>query len=581
MSENSNRRKSPRQQKLAHDQVNQQLSEIYGLKGEADHLRNTIQLVEALACLNLALKAFDETPEIRDSCANKELHIDLLDARSECQRYLGHYQAAVDDLSSITVLAESAEDASKKVNALIRQAELLALMGEVQAIPAAENALALAREMKDPNQICAGLVTLGDALIRISDYSRAPAPLEDAIALAEKENNPKGQAQAHLYYGSFLFRLGKMAEAKIELDNSLSLFRRIGDREGQGHALNMLGNIAMSTNITQGLHFYEASLAAFESIGFRFPAPFNNLGNVYAGLGLYNRAVQTYARGIELASEMQMQAALSMSLGNIAAIYLELGELEAAKKAFIEALDIAETTESWELIATALSGLATVALAEFQLEKSKEQFEKSLEMLSAEESPDESAINALLGGIALLQGDQLGADKFVQRANDILAVRGSPPTYLLQELYWWFYRIKGDWSDLERAWQSIAGHLTNMSDAGLRRSALHHVSVHRLIVREWLRQAINRGLPLDPLTDQLKRPGSLSDQFQRLLEIGVRLNSQMEAGKLPEFIMQELVEFNWSRKCSPRVARCERRISNGGCAFTSTCTPLFLSQIKF
>jgi GAF domain-containing protein len=92
--------------------------------------------------------------------------------------------------------------------------------------------------------------------------------------------------------------------------------------------------------------------------------------------------------------------------------------------------------------------------------------------------------------------------------------------------------------------------IANLSDAGLRRSAFHHVTFNRLIVREWLRQAGRRGLPLAPLTDYLSLPGSLSDQFQRLLEIGVRLNGRAEAGDLPDFIMQELVELTGAERAA-------------------------------
>ena len=41
-----------------------------------------------------------------------------------------------------------------------------------------------------------------------------------------------------------------------------------------------------------------------------------------------------------------------------------------------------------------------------------------------------------------------------------------------------------------------------------------------------MREAARRGLPLAPLTDHLGGEGDLADQFQRLLDIGVRLNAR-------------------------------------------------------
>ncbi len=59
-----------------------------------------------------------------------------------------------------------------------------------------------------------------------------------------------------------------------------------------------------------------------------------------------------------------------------------------------------------------------------------------------------------------------------------------------------------------------------------------------------------RGLSLEPLTDGLSRPGNLAEQFQRLVDIGVRLNGRGEAGDLPKFIMEELVELTGAERAA-------------------------------
>ena len=82
------------------------------------------------------------------------------------------------------------------------------------------------------------------------------------------------------------------------------------------------------------------------------------------------------------------------------------------------------------------------------------------------------------------------------------------------------------WQALDQARESMLEPIASLSDDGLRRNYFNKVSVNRQIIQEWLRMASERGLPLNPLTDHFSQPGDLQGQLQRMLDIGVRLNSR-------------------------------------------------------
>ena len=157
---------------------------IQNLKGEADRKRQATQLESALELYSQALDYLKETPSLQESSVGFILHSDLLGARAECERFIGDYMAAAEDYSNLASLAKRAGDNEKQAGALIRRAALLSLMGDPACGQEAEDALALARQVGGPNLAAQGLITLGDALSRLSEYAHAQSPLEEAITLS-------------------------------------------------------------------------------------------------------------------------------------------------------------------------------------------------------------------------------------------------------------------------------------------------------------------------------------------------------------------------------------------------------------
>jgi hypothetical protein len=101
----------------------------------------------------------------------------------------------------------------------------------------------------------------------------------------------------------------------------------------------------------------------------------------------------------------------------------------------------------------------------------------------------------------------------------------------------------------------LAG-IATLSDEGLRRSYFSKVEINRQIVAASLREASQRGLPLEPLTGGLTGESDPQQQLGRMLDIGLRLNARREtpepsAGRdLPRFILDEAVELTGAERAA-------------------------------
>ena len=164
-----------------------------------------------------------------------------------------------------------------------------------------------------------------------------------------------------------------------------------------------------------------------------------------------------------------------------------------------------------------------------------------------------------------LAGDGAEARRLAEQAVDLISPNDFGNTEIIvEELYWWCYRamapdesdpdiapISDDlWQILELARQAMFTPVETMSDAGLRRGYLHRVRYRRELVREWLKWAPTRvGVEqIEAFTSQVQRPGRLKDVFQRLLKVGVRLNAQRDASRLPAEIVEQVAELTGAER---------------------------------
>ena len=506
------------------------------------------------------------------SANNLLTEFNLLDGQAECCRNLGDFAAKSGALESMFELARQLEDTVRQVHALNRRAVNAIRLGNLSnAQQLAETAIDLARQSENlPEAIrrkmeADSLFHLVDALVRLGDYSKAKEVGEQALELYRQLGDQAGEAQALWGLGFVKIRSGQYTQTAEYFTRSLELFRRAGDREGMGNALNGLSIITKDLALARS--HLEQALAAFEAVGNRERQTVihNNLSVGYFTLGLYQRAISELEPLIEITRSMHARQGLIYYLGNLGDAWLGLNEYERARLIIREALELAIESGERKMIASTLLSLGQIQLLSGHLDEAAQLILDALEEGKSLDIPENASALAWLSAVYLAQGKLDLAFQATTQGLAYLSAHGNTTGELPLNEFWWL-RYKtltalaslspradlgvGE-ADLEElalkaldlAREAMLEPIANLSDDGLRRNYFNKVSINRQIVQEWLRIAKERGLPLNPLIDHFSRPGDLQGQFQRMLDIGVRLNSRASTQDLPGFIMDEVVEL--------------------------------------
>jgi len=491
------------------------------------------------------------------------LLIRLLDRRAECHRLMGNFPAESADLDEMAHLAEQTGDVLLQAAALNRRGWATSRIGQLdQSLHLAQTALALARRVTDPAlaevarraeaRCLAGLAWSQLALDRLAQ-SRENASA--AVDLAHELGDDGVEALARWGWAMALQRTAQWGSARPQLERALDLYRSLGDREGEGNVLN---GLSMNTSdLGLMLSYSRQALAAFESAGSRGRVLMmrGNTAYTYILLGLYARALADLKQVEAVQRALQERAALVYTLDNIAMAHVGLGETRQAVAAEEEALALALENREHRMMAGCEADMGYVLLSDGQPGAALPHLQRAQQLTHESLLPEEAIAQAWLGACRLALNDVGAALQATSRAVACQQERGSSGDYPPQAIAWWRYRALAQdgqhdaaWPILDQARCDMLAAVATLSDDGLRRNYLSKVPMHREIVQAWLLQARKRGLPLDPLTDHLSAPAGAHDTFSRLLDIGLRLNARREAGDLPRFIIDEIVELTGAER---------------------------------
>jgi signal transduction histidine kinase/DNA-binding response OmpR family regulator/tetratricopeptide (TPR) repeat protein len=528
------------------------------LRNSASRARTTHDFEQAIAGYSRAL-TYEPIPY--------DIHCELLSERADCYWQMGSFQASVNDIAVIEQLAEIQNDVPRQVDALYRITFGCRTLGDLaQGQQAAQKALALAKTArrsppKDRHRQAnllqlKGLLASSLILLEQGKYAEAEEAILQSTALAKKlgERFLEGQC---LWLKAYLKnRQARLAEGVYEVQQAVELFRQVGDREWEAIALNMLSN--NTRDLAWKREIYEQALSALEAIGNRgrLSLILGNLGFLYLNLGLYAHAREYIQRAVDQGKVSQARSGLMVALGNLGLVEAELGNLQSGRQFLSEALEMTRETGSRYFEATLSLDACLIEIYAGQAEDALRRLKQSFNTLIELELPDQALALARMGGAYLLMNDIVAARAVTLEAVHFLEKYGISSDTPRHEIWWWRYRalsapFKGEpeppaeeiWLALDRSLEIMLEPVAELSDAGLRRSHFHRVSLNRLILTEWLHWTRSHNLPIDNLAAQVKRSSDLQDRFRRMLAVGVRLNAQREVEDLPAFILNEVVEL--------------------------------------
>jgi len=566
------------------------MNEVVKIQAAAERARDGYRHEEAVAIYTQCLDLL-RTSGIGDPA----LEYDLLDGRAGEYRHLGDFPAAIADYKAATATAEILGDLSRQAKALNNQADLtLNVVGLTEAESLVGRALDIAVGVNDIGQVAFSHRVRGSIFSYKGSHSKALEEHQQAVNLYRQVGDLAGEARSLSSMVLVSAFLGQPdPNAKFAKD-ALIIARQIEDREIEALTLNYIG---MSLpNIAEARSLLEQSLNLFQSIDNRRGKSFvaNNLSMLFYRLGMYRRGLAYAKQQIADLPEDPTVRLYHADLIGLNALGLNM--FDEAESAWLTGLKTANELGARDLELWSNAGLGLIALRKGQTAEANQIFHKLQQRLRDEDGDSQLAYVLAWRSAALLDLDEVKeAVSCSAEAADLEKAGIVSSDYHDQEIWWYRYRALATAGENEDAWLALDQARTIMvekvaalNDEGLRRNYFNKVAVNRDIIPNWLEEAAERGLPLDPLVGELSGTSDLQEQFRRLNEIGIRLNARRDEDELsairstdlPTFILDELIELTGAEQAALILVDEHDRPHLAAAELSAERTPTLVREIK-
>ena len=482
---------------------------------------------------------------------------DLRQSRVEANFYLADRLAQLDDLNKMLELAATAADDIRTVKALNERTRTqILLVRKELAREDAEKAIAIAQRLNNQQLEARSLNLLGWVASANNNYLGAESYYMQALSRSSNGISYFDEAWALGSMTHLPQIRNKPQRVEEYLERGLSAARISGSPL---MVLFRLNDIAIaSQDLARRRRYYRQALNIATTINFRdmLAILHINLAWFHWRLGLYSRALEHARESVHISKKYGMFENLAYSLHTRGRIAQSLGEFDLAQTSYSLLADLAHELDNITGIADFNEGLGRLALDQDQLEESISYFEKAVTAFhKAGLKVNEASTLACLAAVYLGQDEQATAMTLSEKAlAKIEHIGSSGFDNPYQEIWWWRYRVlaaendqfngRDAWQALDAARLAMFEPIANIGDEGLRRNYLNKPQINRAISESWVKEAVQRNIPLTPFTERKTTPVAVAEQLQRIVESGARLAVERDSDKLADFIIQEFVDLS-------------------------------------
>jgi CHAT domain-containing protein/tetratricopeptide (TPR) repeat protein len=367
-------------------------------------------------------------------------------------------QEALRKLEEAARLFLSVNEKTEAARALNRAGHLQLILHHPQeAITLHNQALALIQQRPVPEIKIDGLTGLGAAYIRVEKKKKeAETALRKAISLSEKTDNTHGLAQALLTL-SYSQNTYNHALALQTAQKSLALWQELNDKRGLARAYAYIGQYYMAQSLLpESIQNYEQALGLWRELNNppEQAEALINLGYIEHRKGDWSNAIAFYIRAQSLLNEEAEPEKMGEIATGLGAAFNENGMPEYGLNQFQRALEYYQQSQNTGYAAYAISRigvtyylqgnypeaitylqqaldlvhndtveaecreyLGRVYISMEKYELALQQLQSALAILIQAFNPKEAArVQALMGQIAELRGQQASARKYYQLA---------------------------------------------------------------------------------------------------------------------------------------------------------------------
>ena len=297
-------------------------------------------------------------------------------------------------------LARSVGEASlDRAEALHRLAWELRNTDATEAHALAEEALVLARHLRDQRVEAFALVARAYSAVRLSHGAEAIVDAEAAVELFHDHDDKVGLARALNTLGIGYGDSSRFMDALQVFLRLLALCEKSEDRIGEADALNNIAIVYVNLDDhSAALEYHLRSLQLAREIGYASgeTRSLTNLGSVAYELGHYDEALTYLQESVEKHAHGGVKSTYGITLVNLGRCYHKLDRFDEALDVLAEALDLLDELDHSLGVAYALDTIGSVLLDRGDTELALQRLRDSLTIKGKAEDRKGQAATLLL-----------------------------------------------------------------------------------------------------------------------------------------------------------------------------------------
>lgn len=271
---------------------------------------------------------------------------------------------------------------SERLSTLIELSNRLVYIAPQEAIYLADEAIELARNLRDTPMRFRALKARGHAYGHAGQVTLSMEDLQAGLDYYIRTRDSVKIAEAVSDLGNLYQSQGIFARALDHFQHSLSIRMNIGDLRGIAYSLNNIGALYWKTGKhDEALEFFMQAIQYFENAGLyeEIATTNTNIGEIYFQMNNPDRALEFFNRAITLNQHAGQTIFRAKNLNNIGRVYLQKREFRRAIRYFNQAMNIQNKAGDLEGYAQSHFNLGTALLARRELSQALEHFKVSSE----------------------------------------------------------------------------------------------------------------------------------------------------------------------------------------------------------
>lgn len=266
-------------------------------------------------------------------------------------------------IDSLKTLLKSAIDDTNKVVVLNKLAWFFHSSPNDTASYYANQAIALANQLKFKSGLSKGYYILGTANQYKSKYDEAIKYFLQSLKIDEQRNDRQSIAST-LNNIAIIYRvIGNDIKALEYYEQSLKLREAMNDKRGVATSLNNIAGIYYSKgDKVKTKEYLKRALKAFEELRDKHSTAsvLNNIGNLYYEEQDFNSTLQYFMKALAVLEELNDSYGKAMESNSIGEVYFEMGDNKKAIQWQEKCIDLAKLSRSNEMLVSGMESLSRV-----------------------------------------------------------------------------------------------------------------------------------------------------------------------------------------------------------------------------